>query len=172
MLFRSPISTLWRRWLHFRCIHERRDIEGEDAENQEDDDRRHEAPDRKIGHHRQGRQGRLRLLFILLRQPAHRLDQPTTLLGHFDFMDEVFRKNSAAAKRLVDLTARADLLDDLVGGGEFLYVCHGHTHCSRDERIGNVRVICPGALYGPRDSMGSRVAQLDTINDEVLFLQV
>ena len=40
---------------------------------------------------------------------------------------------------------------ELVSGGQFAYVCHGHSHRMRDEQFGDVRVINPGALHGPRD---------------------
>jgi uncharacterized protein len=46
------------------------------------------------------------------------------------------------------------------------YILHGHTHRARDERIGRVRVINPGALQraNPRT-----VATLDTATDAVQF---
>lgn len=38
-------------------------------------------------------------------------------------------------------------LDYLIDSQEWDYVLHGHTHIVRDERIGNTRVINPGALF-------------------------
>jgi len=42
------------------------------------------------------------------------------------------------------------VLDKLIAAGQFPYVCHGHTHSRRDTRIGDVRVINPGALHNAR----------------------
>lgn len=47
------------------------------------------------------------------------------------------------------------------------YLLHGHTHRKRDDRIGQTRVINPGALA--RTGRAS-VAILDTFADEVRFL--
>ena len=49
------------------------------------------------------------------------------------------------------------------------YLFHGHTHVARDERIGAMRVINPGALQ--RASHYS-VATLDLKKDEVAFIPV
>ena len=37
----------------------------------------------------------------------------------------------------------AHLLSERISGERFPYVCHGHTHCIRDEQFDSVRVICP-----------------------------
>lgn len=49
------------------------------------------------------------------------------------------------------------------------YVCHGHTHVRRDERVRGKRIINPGALYraNPRT-----VATLDTQADELTFHEI
>lgn len=60
-------------------------------------------------------------------------------------------------------------LNDLIRGEQFPYVCHGHTHVRRDERIGPVRVINPGALHNVSQPS---VAWLDTDTDELEFLEV
>jgi hypothetical protein len=49
------------------------------------------------------------------------------------------------------------------------YLCHGHTHCRRDERLDQTRVINPGALH--RAAVYS-AAVLDTAADRVDFLEV
>jgi putative phosphoesterase len=49
------------------------------------------------------------------------------------------------------------------------YLCHGHTHRMRDERLGNTRVINPGALFRAAEYT---VAVLDTESDNLVFLQV
>ena len=64
------------------------------------------------------------------------------------------------------------LLEELVLGGQFPYVCHGHTHYADDRRVGAVRVICPGALRSPRGRRALTCALLDTEADSVEFLTV
>ena len=49
---------------------------------------------------------------------------------------------------------------------EVAYLCHGHTHERRDERIGKTRVINPGALFRAGEHT---VAMLDTAEDLVTF---
>jgi hypothetical protein len=56
------------------------------------------------------------------------------------------------------------ILGELVRDRQFPYVCHGHTHRRRDERIEGVRVINPGAL---RHARIHTVAVLDTDADTV-----
>ncbi len=46
------------------------------------------------------------------------------------------------------------------------YICHGHTHVARDERIGRRRVINPGALHRVHIRT---VATLDTETDTLKF---
>ncbi len=64
------------------------------------------------------------------------------------------------------------LLDELIRGQRFPYVCHGHTHRARDERIGDVRVICPGAITGPRHPAVPTVAILDATTDTLEFYDI
>jgi uncharacterized protein len=64
------------------------------------------------------------------------------------------------------------ILSELLVGQQFPYVCHGHTHKTRDERIGSVRVINPGALFNCRGPNYHTVALLDTQTDELEFLKV
>ncbi|MFW6132555.1 MAG: metallophosphoesterase family protein [Planctomycetota bacterium] len=66
----------------------------------------------------------------------------------------------------------AHLLDALVRGGQFAYVCHGHTHRRRDERIGGARVINPGALRHPRGGTRPSAALLDTVAEAVTWVEV
>ncbi len=51
-------------------------------------------------------------------------------------------------------------LKELIAGGAYDYVIHGHTHIPRDERIGQTRVLNPGALGG-RNYVGRSYATLD-----------
>jgi hypothetical protein len=67
---------------------------------------------------------------------------------------------------------REDLLRELILGGEFPFVCHGHTHRARDEKIGRVRVINPGALNHPKDPHHPTVAVIDTTGGEVRLVAV
>jgi putative phosphoesterase len=49
------------------------------------------------------------------------------------------------------------------------YLCHGHTHMVKDDRVGNTRIINPGALY----RAGSyTVALLDTNTDQLTFFPI
>ena len=66
----------------------------------------------------------------------------------------------------------ANILGELIRGRQFPYVCHGHTHRARDERIGAVRVINPGALRSPKDPRHPTAALLDTDAETVEFLDV
>ena len=63
-------------------------------------------------------------------------------------------------------------LSALIASGQFPWVCHGHTHRTRDERIGKVRVINPGALKSPRDPRHPTVAVLDTEADMLEFIEL
>ncbi|GJM24336.1 MAG: phosphodiesterase [Phycisphaerae bacterium] len=49
------------------------------------------------------------------------------------------------------------------------YILHGHTHLARDERIGNCRIINPGALHRAREYT---VATIDLERDEVTFHRI
>ena len=59
------------------------------------------------------------------------------------------------------------VLAELVIGGQFPYVCHGHTHRIRDDRFAGTRVINPGALRHPKDPKHPAAAILDTEADTV-----
>ena len=64
------------------------------------------------------------------------------------------------------------LLEELVLGGQFPYVIHGHTHRCADQTFGSVRVICPGSLAHPRGPKYPTVAILDTESDTLRFIEV
>ena len=49
------------------------------------------------------------------------------------------------------------------------YLCHGHSHEQRDERVGATRIVNPGALFRARVYS---VALVDTDADRVKFLNV
>lgn len=63
------------------------------------------------------------------------------------------------------------LLESLVVGGRFSYVCHGHTHIPRDERQGGTRILNPGALFQYRNDPPT-VAVLDTSTEALELLTV
>ncbi|MBT3278446.1 MAG: YfcE family phosphodiesterase [Phycisphaerales bacterium] len=61
------------------------------------------------------------------------------------------------------------LLEDLAGGGEYRYVCYGHSHRRDNRRYGDTRVINPGSPAESRRGPES-VAILDTTEDTVEFV--
>jgi len=61
-------------------------------------------------------------------------------------------------------------LRELIESGRCAYVCTGHTHRPADRRVGEVRVINPGALRHARGRQGRTVAVLDTAADAVEFV--
>ncbi len=89
---------------------------------------------------------------------------------HAQFHSEVIEVPIGGGRRLA-ATHGDDrrLLDELIQGGQFAYVCHGHTHVRLDKRIGPVRVINPGALHR---TMQPSAALLDTETEELEFLDV
>ncbi len=60
---------------------------------------------------------------------------------------------------------RLAFLEEVIRGGEYDYVIHGHTHIPRDERIGHCRILNPGALGG-RNYVGRSFATLDLSSDQ------
>lgn len=62
------------------------------------------------------------------------------------------------------------VLRELIESGRCAYVCTGHTHRPADTRVGEARVINPGALRHPRGRQGKTVAVLDTDADAVEFV--
>lgn len=61
------------------------------------------------------------------------------------------------------------VLGEMILSQQFVYVCHGHSHRVRDERVGKTRVINPGALFR---AARRTVAILDTQADTVEVLDV
>lgn len=59
----------------------------------------------------------------------------------------------------------------VISAGEYAYVFHGHTHRRRDETVGRIRVINPGALGGMRWQQRS-FCILDLESDSVKFIEV
>jgi hypothetical protein len=64
------------------------------------------------------------------------------------------------------------LLEGLIRGGRLSYVCHGHTHRVRDERMGQVRVVNPGAIRHPIGSWRPSAAIIDTGADTVEYVRL
>jgi putative phosphoesterase len=63
------------------------------------------------------------------------------------------------------------LLREMIEGGRFDLVCHGHTHHRRDEMVGKTRVVNPGALGGKLDESRS-VCIYDTETGEARFIDL
>ena len=59
------------------------------------------------------------------------------------------------------------LMEQLLAGQEFPYLCCGHTHRRRDQRVGRTHVINPGAVA---HADPPSVALLDITSDDVTFL--
>tara|TARA_Y100000589_G_scaffold320749_1_gene351015 strand:+ start:314 stop:838 length:525 start_codon:yes stop_codon:yes gene_type:complete len=49
------------------------------------------------------------------------------------------------------------------------YLCHGHTHMVKDDRVGKTRIINPGALHR---ASSYTVALLDTQTDQLTFFPI
>jgi len=64
-----------------------------------------------------------------------------------------------------------EVLSELIHSGRYAYVFHGHTHRRRDERIGETRVINPGALSSAR-SGGPSIACLNLVEDDLRFFKL
>ena len=80
--------------------------------------------------------------------------------------------NLPRGRRLAVTHGHMHLLADLIDSQAYAYVCHGHTHHLADHRVGQTRVINPGALHHPRQPFYPTVALLDTISDELEILRV
>ncbi|NLW85543.1 MAG: metallophosphoesterase family protein [Planctomycetes bacterium] len=65
----------------------------------------------------------------------------------------------------------AAVLAQLLRDPENVYVCHGHTHRRRDERIGGARVVNPGAMHHSRGGPNG-AAILDTEKDLLTFVDL
>ncbi len=61
------------------------------------------------------------------------------------------------------------ILNSLIKSQEFDYVIHGHTHKTRNEKIGRTRVINPGTLY---NTHSNSIAVLNTQEDSVEFINL
>ena len=65
-----------------------------------------------------------------------------------------------------------NLLHELILGRQFPYVCHGHTHRIGNQKLGRTRVICSGAIKGPRGPKFPTVSILNTDLDQVEFYDI
>ena len=97
--------------------------------------------------------------------------------GNMDAGDDELRDCGAAAgcsplrleldgKVLLVFHGHERGVDQAVAENEPDYVLHGHTHAARDQRVGHVRIINPGALHR---ASPKTIATLDTATDEVSF---
>lgn len=76
---------------------------------------------------------------------------------------------SAEDKRIAVFHGHEDSFERTLQSPLYDYVFHGHTHVARDERVGDCRVINPGALTRTNRRT---VAVLDTQSDRLTFHEV
>ncbi len=92
-----------------------------------------------------------------IRQGVHfSMDSILVPLGEGSYLAATHGNNASAVARLLALPS-------------VRYLCHGHTHESRDERAGKTRIINPGAL---RHAHPATVALLDTDTDTLDLIEV
>jgi putative phosphoesterase len=60
-------------------------------------------------------------------------------------------------------------LTETIRGGRFALVCHGHTHVSRIERLGETLVLNPGAVFRARPH-SIAVVELPTLQATIISL--
>jgi len=64
------------------------------------------------------------------------------------------------------------LLEELIAAEKFPYICRGHTHKAFDTQYGSTRLICPGAISGPRFPNFPTAAVLDTAKNKIDFYDI
>lgn len=64
------------------------------------------------------------------------------------------------------------VLAALAASRKYRYLCHGHSHRQRDERINGVRLINPGAIHHPRHPHHPSAALLDSAADSLEFIEI
>jgi hypothetical protein len=114
-------------------------------------------------------------VFAVAGNVDHHLDRLTDAAGRLGihFNPVTVEVQVASGRYLVATHGhRESLLDELIVGGQFPYVCHGHTHRVRSEHRGEVRIINPGALHHPKSPRHPTVAVLDTDADTIEHLPV
>ena len=65
-----------------------------------------------------------------------------------------------------------NLTTRLTTSGRYRYICLGHSHRASDTRKSSARVICPGALSGPRYPAYPTCALLNTKTDNLQFFNL
>jgi len=65
----------------------------------------------------------------------------------------------------------SDKIDQFIQDGRYAYVFHGHTHRRRDELVGGIRFVNPGALGGVWHEERS-ICLVDLEKGEVRFVQI
>ncbi len=64
-----------------------------------------------------------------------------------------------------------ELLETMIESGAYDLVCHGHSHSRRDETVGQVRIVNPGALGGRfPESRSVCIYDLSTQRTEFLYV--
>lgn len=64
------------------------------------------------------------------------------------------------------------IMYQLTTDGKVTYICHGHTHQTRDEVKSGIRLINPGAIYNPRSPSHPTAALLDEQAETVEFVKI
>lgn len=86
------------------------------------------------------------------------------------FCRDVIEVPLDAGRRLAALHGHhPHLLRERIEGGQFAYVCVGHTHFKGDRQVGPTRVINPGALHR---AFPATAALLDTAAETVEYLVI
>ncbi|HTW95278.1 MAG TPA: YfcE family phosphodiesterase [Tepidisphaeraceae bacterium] len=84
--------------------------------------------------------------------------------------EPVLAELELAGKRIaVTHGDRTKLMQQIINEGKCDYLLHGHTHIMRDEKVGTVRIINPGALYRAKQLT---VATLDLETGILRFLPI
>lgn len=86
-----------------------------------------------------------------------------------EYLGEVGKLDILGKKILVYHGGNQGKLQEFIDKQEYDYVLTGHTHESRDERIGKTRVINPGAHYYGGEN---KVVLLDLEQDKVEFVEL
>lgn len=85
-----------------------------------------------------------------------------------NFAGYVFEGELGGKKVAVTHGHLMNVNDEMICSGKFDYIFTGHTHLRMDQRIGNTRLINPGALGGAQKEIRS-VAILDLEMDQLIF---
>jgi putative phosphoesterase len=86
-----------------------------------------------------------------------------------EYLGEVGKLDITGKKILIYHGDNEERLQEFIDLGEYDYILTGHTHKTRDERIGKTRVINPGAHYYGAEN---KVVLLDIEKDNAHFIEL